>query len=433
MIPRKRYATSVMATSRLLTLPNGIRIVLAPEPTARTASIFVAVAAGSEYERKEENGVSHFLEHLMFKGTTSRSTPGAVAQALDGLGAEYNAATSQQWTAYYAKVRAARIAEAVDLITDLYRNPVLDPHEIDKERGVIIEEINMYADDPRRKVHDLFGELLYGDQPAGWDVAGPKEVIRTITPAAIRAYRDAHYRAGGTVIVVAGGFSSAAIRRQLIGLWRDMPALPAARKTRTKEVQRAPAVRVQYKASDQAHLVLGFRAFSMFDERRFTLRLLAHVLGGGMSSRLFYRIREELGAAYYVHADADLTLDHGALAIAIGADTAKVETVITAAAAEVRRLATDLVPPAELRRAREHLISGMVMGLETSDELASFYGLQELLAGERRSLNDVIAHLRAVTPAMLRKVARMVSTPQRTNLAIIGPYRRPDTFMRLIS
>lgn len=279
----------------------------------------------------------------------------------------------------------------------------------------------MYEDLPMRKVNDLFMELLYGDQPAGWDIGGTKEVVRSLTKDQLLAYRKAHYVPQATVVVVAGAFDEADIIRKIDAAFGAIPAGAKSGKTAVAEAQTAPQVYMKKKAIDQAHVMLGVRAFSAFDDRRFALEVLSDILGGGMSSRLFQKIREEMGAAYSVRAGADLFTDHGFLAINAGIDQTKLMPVIAAILEEMGKLKDELVPEAELRRAKNHLVGRIILGLEASDELASFYGTQEIAGEPLMSPQELVKKLEAVTAEDMRNVARDIFTDDRLNLAIIGP------------
>jgi predicted Zn-dependent peptidase len=406
-----------------ITLPNGLRILLAPQPQAMAASVLILVAAGSEYETKKVNGVSHFLEHMVFKGTVNRPRVGQISEELDALGAVSNAFTDQELTGYYAKVEAKKLPRVLDIITDIYLNPVFAPEEIEKERAVIVEEINMDQDRLPRKASELFTSLLYGDQPAGWDIAGTKEILKKIFKPQIESYRRARYVMAGTVVVVAGKFDGTAVTRQVRSAFAHLPRGRAAAKPKTVDRQKKPSVSAHFKESGQSHLVLGFRAFDQFDPRRYALQVAADVLGGGMSSRLFKRVREELAAAYYVSAGASLSLDHGHFQVSAGVDHAKTEIVVRAILEECRRMRDEIVPEKELRRSKDHMLGGLVLGLESSDELALFYGSQEILEKRILSPERLAAMIREVTSADVRAALRGIFRNDRLNLAIVGPYK----------
>jgi predicted Zn-dependent peptidase len=415
-----------------ITLPNGLRIILAPQQDSLAATVLILVEAGSEYETKNINGLSHFLEHMMFKGTVNRPDAGVISSELDGIGAEYNAFTGPEYTGYWAKVQKKQINKAIDVVSDLYLNPIFNPNEIEKERGVIIEEINMYEDTPMRRVHELFSSLLYGDQPAGWDIAGTKEVIRKLGREDFVSYRSKHYVASKTVVVIGGSFGLKDVEKRIKNIFSGLPKKSKAKKIKTTEAQRAPAVSVKFKDSDQSHLVLGVRAFDVFDKRRYAIQVLGNVLGGGMSSRLFRKVRDELGAAYYVRAEADLLLDHGFFAVSSGVDHKKIEIVIKAVLEEMNRFKKELVSEAELAKSKEHMIGNFVLGLETSDELSSFYGGQEIITGKVVPLDEIIKKIKAVTAKEIQAVAKFIFENSKLNLAVIGPYKEEARFKKIL-
>jgi predicted Zn-dependent peptidase len=412
--------------------PNGLRVVTIPQPDVMAATVLVMVEAGSKYETKEWSGLSHFLEHMCFKGTTQRPTAMHIAGELDGLGAEYNAFTSHEYTGYYAKVEKFHIAKAIDLVTDLYLNPIFDPAEIEKEKGVIIEELNMYEDMPQRKIGDVFMHLLYGDQPAGWDVGGEKEIIRKLTKEDFLKYRGMHYLPSATTVVVAGAFDEKMALTQLEKLFGAMPAGAKQDKVPVREQQAAPAIELKFKQSDQTHLMLGFRAFSMFNERRFALEVLSDILGGGMSSRLFQKVREELGAAYYVRSGVDLLTDHGFIAAGAGVEHSKLKIVIQTILEEFKRLKTELVTDAELARAKSHLAGTFLLGLETSDALATFYGGNEALRKDIFAPEALVAQINAVTAQQIQAVAQDLFKQEHLNMAMIGPQKEKAEFEELL-
>lgn len=415
-----------------ITLKNGLRVLFVPRPAMLAATVLILVRAGSEYETKRVNGISHFLEHMMFKGTTARPRPGMIAHELAALGAQSNAFTDQEYTGYYAKGRAEKLPEIFEIVSDLYLHPLFDPAEIDKERGVIIQEINMYEDDLPVKAQEVLGRLVYGDQPAGWDVGGDRKVIRRLTRADFLKYRGAHYVASGTVVIVAGKFPEKATLKKIQAQFGSLPRGIAVPKKRTVEHQSSPRVKIHFRKADQAHLAMAFRAFTMFDERRYALRVAADVLGGGMSSRLFMRVREEMGAAYYVGAGTDLALDHGTLGISAGVDHGKVGDAIRGILDECRRLRDELVPARELQKSKDHILGNLVLGLEASDDLASFYGGQEVLGRNLLSPEGYAARIKKVTAADVRAVARTVIKEKGLNLAVVGPYRNPKAFLKML-
>ena len=415
-----------------ITLENGLRIILAPQKDSLSTTVLILVEAGSKYETKDINGLSHFLEHMCFKGTKKRPTVLDIARELDGIGAGYNAFTSQEYTGYFAKARNAHFGTILDVVSDIYQNQIFDQKEIDKERGVIIEEINMYEDLPMEKVGELFVELLYGDQPAGWSVAGRKEVIKKITRDDFVKYHGKNYVASSTIVVVAGGFdenkAAEAVKKQFSGI----SVKEKAAKIKTVEHQEKPAVNLKFKETDQTHLVLGTRAFDIFDSRKYALGVLSDILGGGMSSRLFQKIRGDLGAAYYVHASDDLLTDSGFFSVSAGIDHAKIETVIEAVLGELKKTAEKEIGKKELDRAKEHLIGGLILSLETSNRLANFYGGQEVLTRQIDTPEELIKKVQAVTSEEIIKIANDLFQNDKLNLAVIGPFKEKEKFEKIL-
>ena len=414
-------------------LSNGLRLILAPEKTGTTVTVLILVEAGSEYEIKKQNGISHFLEHLVFKGTKKRPTSAIISSELDSMGAVYNAFTDQEYTGYWAKIQSGKVHEILDIVSDLYLNPIFDSNEIQKERGVIIEEINLYEDMPMRRVHDLFTQLLYGDQPAGWDIGGEKDVIRTLQREDFVNYRTKHYIAPATTVVVAGNFKEAEVMKAVTTTFGHLPKEKKVIKPKTKESQKKPEIFLKHKKSDQTHLVFGVRAFDIFDNRRWAIQVLANHLGGGMSSRLFQRVREELGAAYYVRAGASLSLDHGVLAISAGIDHKKIDDVMKAIIDECNKLKNQLISPRDLKKTKDHLVGNFLVGLDTSDEVANFYGGQEIMTGMVAGPEEVIKKIQAGTAVDVKKVAQFIFKNEKLNLAVIGPFKEKGRLQKLLT
>lgn len=403
-------------------LNNGLRIITAPKQDSLAATILVLVEAGSKYETKEINGISHFLEHMCFKGTKKRPRSIDISSELDGIGASYNAFTGMEYTGYYAKARPEKFNVILDVVSDIYLNQVFAPEEIGKEKGVIIEEINMYEDLPMRRVQELFTSLLYGDQPAGWSIAGRKEVINKLAQEDFLKYRNGHYLAQSTVVVISGKFDEKKVIVEIEKTFNEIKSGEKIQKIKTTEYQENPAVLLNHKKTDQTHLILGTRAFDVFDERRYALEVLADILGGGMSSRLFQKIREEMGAAYYVHADADLLSDHGFLSVSAGVDHNKIERVIEAVVGELKKFSEKSVEEKELQRAKDHFSGHLMLGLETSDALAGFYGGQEILTRKIASPEELTEKIQAVKAEEIQAVARDIFQNNKLNLALIGPF-----------
>ena len=414
-------------------LDNGFRIITIPQPAAVAMTALVLVETGSKYETREESGIAHFLEHMCFKGTTKRPVPNQVAQELEGLGAETNAFTSHEYTGYYAKVAANKGEMALEIVADIYLNPTFPKEEIEKEKGVIIQEGKMYEDLPMRKAGEYFMQLLYGDCPAGRDIIGNEKVIMGATRDVFKSFHERFYLGAQTTLVLAGNINEEKLIAQAKELFEHIPAGEKVAKEAVKESQSEMAIMLKHKESDQAHLVMGYRAFDMFDERRIALTVLAHVLGGGMSSRLFNLLREKMGAAYYVRAEADLYTDHGYVAASAGIQLAKIEEAIPAIKKEFLKLKEDLVPDKELEKVKNHLEGTTLLGLEGSDDIAGFYGLSELLRGEVTTTEELIKKIRAVTSEEIKELANELFVDEKLNMAIIGPFKDEEKFRTLLA
>lgn len=408
-------------TYRKIVLPNGLRLIHIPKTQSLATTVLILVAAGSEYEKsKRINGLSHFLEHLCFKGTQRRPISRQIAEELDSLGADYNAFTGNETTGYFAKAANKHFSRILDIVSDLYLNPLIDPVEMEREKGVILEEINMYEDLPNRKVHDNFRALLYGDQPAGWPISGLKQTIQKMSRRNILNYRRQHYLAQKTVVVVAGG-----TKEDVVGLVKNyfekMPSGRIIKKPKVIERQSQPQASVQIKKADQAHLILGARAFDIFDPRRYSLIVLNNILGVGMSSRLFYRIREKMGAAYYVYSSCELASDHGYLAASAGVDKNRLREATLAILDEFKALVRRPVEKKELNKAKDHVIGSLILNLETSDEIASFYGDEEIITGQPRTPDEVIKNIQAVKSEDVWETAKYIFQKKKLNAALVGP------------
>lgn len=413
-------------------LNNGLRVVTVPMKDNPTVTVLVLVEAGSKYETKEINGLSHFLEHMCFKGTIKRPKAIDISKELDSIGSQYNAFTAQEYTGYYAKSDAKHFKKIFDVVSDIYLNSTFPETEMEKEKGVIIEEINMYEDLPNRHVQDLMMELLYGDQPAGWNIAGEKKNITAMKRDDFVKYKKAHYLPGATTIVVAGKVTEKEVMTEVKKVFGKIENGKKSKKLKTKESQSKPEVMVKFKETDQTHFVLGMRTYDLFNKKNAVLSMLGGVLGGGMSSRLFQKLREEMGVGYYVRAYNDAYTDHGFFQISAGVDNKRVEEVIQACLLECNKLKNELVSEEELNKVKECLIGNMKLSLESSDDIANFYGGQELLKKEMKNAEEKAKELRKVTAKEIQKLAKEIFQDQKLNLALIGPFKDKAGFIKIL-
>jgi len=414
-------------------LKNGLRIITVLMKDNPTATVLVLVGAGSKYEDKKVNGISHFMEHLFFKGTKNRPTSLDITKEFDGLGAQSNAFTGHEMTGYWAKSQAKNSSKLLDIISDLYTNPLFPEKEIEKEKGVIIDEMNMYEDMPMIRVEELFMEVLYGDQPVGKKLIGEKENIYRMTSKDFIQYRDQHYVAESTVVMVAGGgFDEKKIIQEIEKKFEQISLAKKGKKKKVIEKQTKPNILIKTKDTDQTHLFLGVRTFGLQSKYKAALSVLAGILGQGMSSRLFQKIRDEMGVGYYVRAATDFFTDHGFLTVKTGVDNKRVLEVIKAILIELNKTTKDLVDEKELKKVKDYLTGNFMLGLESSDAIAGYYGEQEILKKEITEPATLIKEIQAVTANEVRAIARKIFKNDRLNLALIGPFKDKKPFEKIL-
>lgn len=401
-------------------LKNGLRLVTVPMADNPTVTALIMVEAGARYETPAENGISHFLEHMCFKGTENR-TCSEIAFQFDSIGANYNAFTGQEYTGYYAKTHHKHLPKIVDILADMYVNSNFPEEELEKERGVITEEINMYEDLPQRKVYDEFTTLLYGSQPMGKTILGPKENIKKFTRKDFLDYREKYYHAAATTLVIAGKIEHKEALQLAKKYFDALSKKKVIKPVRVKENQKNAALRTFNKKTDQSHMFLGFRTFDMYKKDKIILEVLNSLLGDGMSSRLFSKMREELGICYYIKSHTSFSLDSGYLAIRSGVGNKRLEEAVTGIISELQKVKNEKVDKKELDKVKNMMISELVMHMETSNQHADFYAEQELFHQEIKNPKDLVKEIRAVTPEQIQKMAQKIFTEKNMNLAVIGP------------
>lgn len=415
------------------TLKNGLRIITVPAKNTKTVTVFVLVGTGSKYETKDINGISHFLEHMFFKGTKKYPSTLKLIELLDKIGGRYNAFTSEEYTGYYAKVDASHFDLALNWVSDIYLNSKIEEKEINRERGTILQELNMYLDTPMRHVYDLWTDLLYGDQPAGWKIIGEEKTIKSIKRPQFIKYLKDHYSSRNTIVAVAGHISSAQAVDKVKKCFKSINNQASAGKLPVIEKQGKPQMSIFYKKTDQTHLHLGVRAYNIFHPDKYALSLLSVVLGGNMSSRLFISVRERQGLAYYISTSADSDTDTGCLVTRAGVDNQKVEKAIKTILDEYKKIASVKISQAELKKAKDYIKGSSLISMEASDERASFFAFQELLTGKILTLEQKLAKIEAVTVNDIQRVAQDIFRPEKLNLALIGPFKNKAKFEKLIN
>jgi predicted Zn-dependent peptidase len=415
------------STHRVHVLSGGAKLVTASMPERLSSSIVVMVGGGSRLEDDRLAGVSHFIEHLFFKGTAKRPSSKEIADAIEGVGGFINASTDKELTAYWTRISSEHTDLGMDVLFDILSNSKLDPVDIERERTVILEELKMYQDQPQDLVQNLFEELMFPDHPLGRDIAGTLESVSRITRDDILEWANAMYRMPNVVIGAAGSIDEA----QMVEFMRSRLTLPAEANGSIPSLAPAPLesarVLIRRRRTEQAHICLGVRAYSYFHPDRYTIDLLNTVLGEGMSSRLFLNIREKLGLAYDVHSFTQKHRDTGYVGVYLGVDPKKAEEAVNAVMAELRALGDREVLPDELERAKEFTKGRLRLELETTNGVASWLGYQELLLGEIKTIEEEVSLIDTVAAADIRRVAgEIMSGP--IQMAVVGPFTRDTGF-----
>jgi predicted Zn-dependent peptidase len=422
-----------MAVFERQTLDNGLRVLTAPMPQVPSTTCFVFLAAGSRYETEDTNGIAHFSEHMFFKGTDRRPTARDIGVAIDGIGGEFNAFTGKEYTGYYVKCASEHRPIALDVLTDMLRHSKFAEDEIEREKGVIVEEMNMYFDTPRDFIGGVYDELLYGDQPLGWDIIGRKETVRSATRETFLDYIGRWYKPSRMVVGIAGRLDDD-VRADVERLFGDLEPAETGEPEPLEQPSSGnggPQVKVHTKQSDQAHLILGVRSRPVAHPDRYVLQVLATVLGGGMSSRLFTEVRERRGLAYYVYGINHSYTDAGSLYAQAGVDINRIDEAITTVVAELKRIAAEPVPADEMEKARNFAKGRFVLQLENPQGLILFGLRREVLEGEAVEPDEVMAAIDAVTAEDVQRVAQELIAEDRFKLALIGPFDDADRFQKL--
>ncbi|MEI7452567.1 MAG: pitrilysin family protein [Candidatus Falkowbacteria bacterium] len=401
-------------------LKNNLPVILAPIAGTETVTAIIMFKTGSKYETRENNGMSHFLEHMFFKGTEKRPNTLQLSSELDVLGGEFNAFTSKEYTAYYVKVAKEKLERGLELLSDMLQNSKFDTAEIEREKGVIIEEYNMCEDNSQESVEDVLEELLYGDTPAGWQVLGTKENIRRFTREDFIKYFKSQYGANSAVLCLAGNIKDKEVLKLSYEYFGTLPENKFKNKIKTVEKQSAPALKIKYKETDQTHLALGVRTFPLGHKDEQAAKMLSVILGGSMSSRLFIEVRERRGLAYYVRTNTDFYTDSGYMATWAGVPLEKLDEAVKIILAEYKRLTEELVSPRELKRTKEMLSGRLAMQLEASDDLAGWYVRQMTLRGNLITPKESLRKIMKVTAKDIQRVAKKIFSDNRLNLAIVG-------------
>ncbi|HLN18662.1 MAG TPA: pitrilysin family protein [Patescibacteria group bacterium] len=414
------------------TLKNGLRVITVPMVGTQTATVVVMIGVGSRYESEKEAGVSHFIEHMFFKGTEKRPTTLHISAELDSVGGEFNAFTAKDKTAYYVKVDSRHLDRALDVVADMYLHSKMEEKEINRERGTILQELNMYEDTPVAHIGDIFENLLYGKNPLGREIIGYKKTLKKLNRKDLVSYLKRFYMANDTVIAVAGKFNEKKIITKIKNYFQEMAKGEKPHIIKFIDKQKKSEVRIKYKKTDQTHFVLGTRAYDFFSPDRFALTLLSVILGGNMSSRLFIEVREKRGLAYYIRSVIENHHDAGYLGVSAGVEHKNLELAVSTIVKEFSKVAKFGVKEEELQRAKDYIKGKTVMGMEESDEVAMFYAAQETMKKEIITTEQIFSQYDKVTLKDISRVARDIFKNSKYNLAIIGPHKNPAKFKKLL-
>jgi len=408
-----------------ITLPTKARLMVVPMKSTEAVTVIIMARAGSRYETKDINGIAHFSEHMFFKGGKRYPTPRSVAEAIDGVGGSFNAFTSEEYVGYYVKVAKEKIELAFDVLSDMLLNARFNTDALNRERGVILEEYNMYRDTPMALIQDLFTQVLFGNQPIGWPVIGEKSVINSVKREDFIAYQSRYYTASNIVVSVAGNTSLTEVKKLAK---KYLPFKKSGKKNMpvaysTAKSKPGKKIKIVYKKTEQAHFQLGVPLFGALHPDRYASDVLAVILGGGMSSRLFTSIRERQGLAYYVGASANHYTDTGYFVVRAGVTVSKIDLAIKTVLDEFKEISAKLITQKELKKAKENMIGNMVLRIESSDAVATGVASMELLFDKIETIPEIKRKIRAVTAKQVQNLAKRIFKDNKLALVIIGPYK----------
>lgn len=409
-----------------IVLKNGLRIILAPMQQVKSITAMVFFNVGSRYEKKDNNGVSHFLEHMFFKGTKRRPLPQSISEEIDAIGGEMNAGTSKEYTLYYIKARSRHTNLCLDVLSDMLLNSKFDAKEIKKERGVIQEEYRMYEDNPMRQIGDVFEKTMYGDQPLGWSTLGTPDTIESMDRKKLIDYQKKHYCLKNMVVGLSGDLETSHIIPLVEQYFSKFKPGKSNKYDPWKDKQQKPQHLVVERPTEQAHVAIGVKAFDRNDERRYPARVMNVILGGSMSSRLFVSLREESGLCYYVHSSLSSYHDAGSLTIQAGVDLTRTSQALAQIMTEMASFVEKPVGQVELSRAKEYIKGKMALAIEDPASVMEWVGMQQLLRGRIETLEEMYEKIDAVTAKDIQDVAQTIFKNQSLSGVLIGPNKAID-------
>lgn len=414
-------------------LSNGLTIIQVPSGDAESVVVDFFVKTGSRSETTKENGISHFLEHFLFKGSKKYPTALAISTLIDSIGGEMNASTGKEYTQFYIKAASKHLPLIFEVLTDMVQNPLLDPLELEKEKGVIVEEINMYKDTPMYEIENVLERAMWPKTALGRDIAGTKQTVTKFNSEMFRDYINRHYQTSNMILGVSGKYDAKKFGELVGKYWRKYPKKRYYGWQKVKDGQKSPRLKLQFKETEQAHLSLGFKGFAYGDRRNSAQTVLSAILGGGMSSRLFMEVREKRGLCYYVRSSGGSYQDTGAFNIGAGVQIGKITEALKVIALELKKIKTVLAGEKELLKAKEYLKGKTVLALEDNQVRLDWLLEAAAFRPKIQTPEEVFKQIDAVTAADVKKVARDLFQTKKMTLAIIGPYKKSKIFSKTLT
>lgn len=414
-------------------LPNGLTIIEVPSNDAESVVVDFFVKTGSRSESAKENGISHFLEHFLFKGTEKFPTSMAITELIDGIGGEMNANTGKEHTQYFIKTRHVHLPIIFEVLTDMIQKPLLDKEELEREKGVIVEEINMYRDNPRANIGTILEETMWPKDPLGRNIAGTPELVKKFTTKMFASYLERNYQPGNMLIGISGKYDRVVLNRLITKYWSKLPAKKWQPWPKAKDTQKAPRIKIEFKDTQQAHFNIGFKGYNVNDKRNAAATVLGSILGGGMSSRLFSEIREQRGLAYYVRAGNTQFQDTGAFDISAGIRVTNIEEALKVTMEVLQDIKTIPVTERELGKAKAYIKGRTTLYLEDNQARLDWYLEQSAFKKTTQSPLEAFKEIDNVTAKQVQDVAKDLFRSAKSSLAIIGPYKSDKKFIKLLS
>lgn len=414
-------------------LPNGLTVIEVPSSDAESVVVDFFVKTGSRSETAKENGISHFLEHFLFKGTKKYPTSMAISQLIDGIGGEMNANTGKEHTQYFIKAASRHLPLIFEVLTDMIQNPLLDAAELEKEKGVIVEEINMYKDTPMYEIENVLERTMWPKDTLGRDIAGTKETVTKFNREMFAAYIARHYQAPNMILGVSGKYNAGKLEQLIKKYWQHVPKKRFGGWQKARDRQKSPRLKIQFKETEQAHLALGFKAFAYQDSRNPAVSVLAAVLGGGMSSRLFSEIREKRGLAYYVRAMPNSFQDTGIFGVGAGVQIGKIKEALRVVLDELKKIKNHAVEMQELQKAKEYIKGKSVLALEDNQVRLDWFLERAAFFPKIETPQEAFKKIDAVSSRDVQRVAAALFKNQNMTLAVIGPYKKERIFKKILA